>query len=59
MALSIPEVSAASSSGQIVKKVQDQAESDGKAAVALIQAAQIPPDEPDPSGAGRRISLRV
>jgi hypothetical protein len=59
MALSIPDVSAASGSVQVVKKVQDQAERDGQAAVALIQAAQIPPQEPDPSGAGSRISLRV
>ena len=62
MALSIPEVSAAtaaSGSVQVVKKVQDQAERDGKAAVALIEAAQIPPSGPDPTGAGGRISLRV
>ncbi len=59
MALSIPSVSQASGPIQVVKKVQDQAERDGQAAVALIQAAQIPPAEPDPSGAGTRISLRV
>ena len=39
--MSIPEVSAASSQGpvQVVKKVQDQAELQGRQAVALIQAA--------------------
>ena len=58
MALSIPEVSAATGNVQVVKKVQDQAEADGKAAVALIEAAQITP-EPNPSGVGSRISLRV
>jgi hypothetical protein len=59
MALSIPEVSAVNGPVQVVKKVQDQAERDGKAAVALIEAAQIPPAESDPSGTGTRISLRV
>lgn len=60
MSLSIPSVSAqAAGPIQVVKKVQDQAERDGQAAVSLIQAAQVPPTEPDPSGAGSRISLRV
>ena len=63
MALSIPSVSpsvdSATGSVQVVKKVQDQAERDGQAAVALIQAARIPPAEPAPSGVGSRISLRV
>ena len=59
MPLSIPSVGEVSGPIQVVKKVQDQAERDGRAAVALIEAAQLPTPQPDPSGAGTRISLRV
>jgi hypothetical protein len=60
MALSIDKLSDSTGPVQVVKKVQDQAERDGRAAVALIQAAEVAPPEPDDSGVGKRIiSLRI